>query len=123
MRSGLLLVTLFIFVKLRYSQSRCEETASRRSTLGQPISLEEFKRNLLRRYTDLDYDSFVGLMGKRNAEEEAVQSQPKRDMDDIFVGLMGRRSSETENGPWRRDYPDRRGVLFNKSRLRFLQGL
>uniref|UniRef100_H2LTH3 Tachykinin 3a n=1 Tax=Oryzias latipes TaxID=8090 RepID=H2LTH3_ORYLA len=112
MRSGLLLVTLFIFVKLRYSQSRCEETASRRSTLG-PISLEEFKRNLLRRYTDLDYDSFVGLMGKRNAG----------DMDDIFVGLMGRRSSEPENGPWRRDYPDRRGVLFNKSRLRFLQGL
>lgn len=37
--------------------------------LQQPISLEEFKRNLLRRYTDLDYDSFVGLMGKRNAGE------------------------------------------------------
>lgn len=32
MRRGLLLVTLFLLMKLRYSQSRCEELGSRRST-------------------------------------------------------------------------------------------
>lgn len=32
MRRGLLLVTLFVILKLRCSQSRCEETGSRRST-------------------------------------------------------------------------------------------
>ncbi|KAM6924973.1 tachykinin-3a isoform 2-T2 [Xenentodon cancila] len=121
MRKGLLLVTLFLVMKLRHSQSRCEETGARRSTLD-TIALEDLKRNILKRYTDLDYDSFVGLMGKRNAEEDAVQSQ-KRDMDDIFVGLMGRRNSESDTAPWRREYPDRRGIFLNKSRLRLLQGL
>ncbi|XP_061592150.1 tachykinin-3a isoform X1 [Cololabis saira] len=122
MRKGFLLVTLFLVMKLRCSQSRCEETGARRSTLDQTITLEDLKRNILKRYSDLDYDSFVGLMGKRNAEEDSVQSQ-KREMDDIFVGLMGRRNSEPDNVPWRREYPDRRGIFLNKSRLRLLQGL
>ncbi|XP_041859465.1 tachykinin-3a isoform X2 [Melanotaenia boesemani] len=122
MRRGLLLVTLFLILKLRYSQSRCEETGSRRSALD-TISLDDLKRSILKRYTDLDYDSFVGLMGKRNAAEDAAQEPQKREMDDIFVGLMGRRNSESDNGPWRREYPERRGIFLNKSRLRLLQGL
>ncbi|KAM4562826.1 tachykinin-3a [Odontesthes bonariensis] len=123
MKRGLLLVTLFLIVKLRYGQSRCEETGARKSTLDQTISLEDLKQNILKRYTDLDYDSFVGLMGKRNDEADAVQSPQKREMDDIFVGLMGRRNSESDNGPWRKEYPERRGIFLNKSRLRLLQGL
>ncbi|XP_035993521.1 tachykinin-3a isoform X1 [Fundulus heteroclitus] len=129
MRRGVLLVTLFLIMKLRASHSRCEDTGLRRpsSEVGFPealktIRLEDVKRNILRRYTDLDYDSFVGLMGKRNAEED-VESPQKREMDDLFVGLMGRRSSDSDNSPWRREYPDRRGIFLNKSRLRLLQGL
>lgn len=95
MRRGLLLVTLFLIMKPRYSHSRCEEPGSRRSTsdvgflarndrdkcqyihkqklmfcfsyLQQTIGLDNLKRNILKRYSDLDYDSFVGLMGRRNA--------------------------------------------------------
>ncbi|KAF3696863.1 Tachykinin-3 Neurokinin B-like protein Zneurok1 Preprotachykinin-B [Channa argus] len=123
MRRCLLLVTLVLIMKPRYSQSRCEEPGSRISTSDQTIGLDNPKLNLLKRYSDLDYDSFVGLMGRRNAEPKAVQSPEKREMHDIFVGLMGRRNSEPDNGPWRRDYPERRGVFLNKCRLRFLQGL
>ncbi|XP_028266543.1 tachykinin-3a [Parambassis ranga] len=123
MRRGLLLVTLFLLMKLRYSQSRCEEPGSRRSTSDQSIGLDNIKRNILKRYSDLDYDSFVGLMGRRNTEVNAAQTPQKREMNDIFVGLMGRRNSESDNGPSRRDYPERRGIFLNKCRLRLLQGL
>ncbi|XP_036961272.1 tachykinin-3a [Acanthopagrus latus] len=125
MRTHLLLVTLFLIMKLRYSQSRCEEPGSRSSAsdLQQSAGLDTLKRTILKRYSDLDYDSFVGLMGRRNADADPVQPQQKREMNDIFVGLMGRRNSEPDNGPWRREYPERRGIFFNKCRLRFLQGL
>lgn len=33
----------------------------------QTVGLDGLKRNILKRYSDLDYDSFVGLMGRRNA--------------------------------------------------------
>uniref|UniRef100_A0A3Q1JAI3 Uncharacterized protein n=1 Tax=Anabas testudineus TaxID=64144 RepID=A0A3Q1JAI3_ANATE len=116
MRRGLLLVTLFLIMKPRYSHSRCEEPGSRRSTSDQTIGLDNLKRNILKRYSDLDYDSFVGLMGRRNAGKSSYIL--KREMHDIFVGLMGRRNSEPDNGPWRRDYPERRGIFLNKCRLR-----
>ncbi|XP_047424694.1 tachykinin-3a isoform X2 [Mugil cephalus] len=123
MKKGLLLVTLFLVMKLRCSHSRCEEPGSRRSASDQQtVGLDSLKRNILKRYSDLDYDSFVGLMGRRNAEN-AVQSPQKREMHDIFVGLMGRRNSEPDNGAWRREYPERRGIFLNKCRLRLLQGL
>uniref|UniRef100_A0A8C6L9A6 Neuromedin-K n=1 Tax=Nothobranchius furzeri TaxID=105023 RepID=A0A8C6L9A6_NOTFU len=125
MKRGLLLVTLFLIMKLRHSQSRCEETGLRRSS-SETVNLEDLKRNILKRYTDLDYDSFVGLMGKRNVGEfdsAHLQSPQKREMDDIFVGLMGRRNSESDGVPWRREYPDRRRIFLNRSRLRLLQGL
>lgn len=101
MRRGFLLVTLFLVVKLRCSQSRCEEPGSRRATSDvggvclfirgarwprwwysslqafnvcfsrqqQTVGLDNLRRNILKRYSDLDYDSFVGLMGRRNAGE------------------------------------------------------
>uniref|UniRef100_UPI0037E8B821 tachykinin-3a n=1 Tax=Semicossyphus pulcher TaxID=241346 RepID=UPI0037E8B821 len=125
MRRSLLLVSLFLVLKLRYCQSRCEEPGTRRSTsdLQQTTGLDNLKRNILKRYSDLDYDSFVGLMGRRSADENALPPQQKREMHDIFVGLMGRRNSEPDNGPWRREYPERRNIFLNKCRLRFLQGL
>lgn len=99
MRRGVLLVTVFLLMKLRCSQSRCEETGSRSSNsdvgvfestnpndchsvrrlqrnicllflrFQQTVGLDGLKRNILKRYSDLDYDSFVGLMGRRNAGE------------------------------------------------------
>ncbi|XP_053174357.1 tachykinin-3a [Scomber japonicus] len=122
MRRGLLLMSLFLIMKLQYSQSRCEEPGSRR-TSDQTPGLDNLKRNILKRYNDLDYDSFVGLMGRRNSDTDAIPSPQKREMNDVFVGLMGRRNSEPNNGPWRREYPERRGIFLNKCRLRFLQGL
>ncbi|KAK7916193.1 hypothetical protein WMY93_011954 [Mugilogobius chulae] len=124
MRTGFLLVALFLVMKLRYSQSRCDEPDSRTSSSEQTAErLDNLKRNILKRYSDLDYDSFVGLMGRRSAEQNPVQPPNKREMHDIFVGLMGRRNSEPDNGPWRKESPERRGIFLNKCRLRFLQGL
>ncbi|KAM8864624.1 tachykinin-3a [Spinachia spinachia] len=104
------------------SQSRCEEPGSR-TAASDTTGLDSFKRNSRKRFNDLDYDSFVGLMGRRDADANAVEGPQKREMHDIFVGLMGRRNSEPENGPWRRAYPERRGIFLNKCRLRFLQRL
>uniref|UniRef100_A0A3Q0TBS8 Uncharacterized protein n=1 Tax=Amphilophus citrinellus TaxID=61819 RepID=A0A3Q0TBS8_AMPCI len=118
MRRGLLLVTLFLIMEFRYSRCRCDEPGSRRPTSDQTTGLDNFKRNILKRYSDLDYDSFVGLMGRRSAGESFRQTNMPREMDDIFVGLMGRRNSESDNVPWRRVYPERRGIFFNKCRLR-----
>nr|DAA35159.1 TPA_inf: tachykinin 3 [Gadus morhua] len=65
MRISLVLVTLFLVMKLRSTQSRCEEPGSRRP-LSDPSLVN--RRNIVRRSSDLDYDSFVGLMGRRNTE-------------------------------------------------------
>ncbi|XP_061532916.1 tachykinin-3a [Phycodurus eques] len=125
MRRSFLLVSLLLLVKLRCSQSRCEEPESRKTTsLHQTLGLNYPKPNLIKRYSDWDYDSFVGLMGRRDAAgENIVQHPQKREMHDIFVGLMGRRNSEPDNGAWRRTLPERRRIFVNKCRLRFLQGL
>ncbi|XP_054637786.1 tachykinin-3a [Dunckerocampus dactyliophorus] len=124
MRGGVLLVSLLLIVKLPCSQSRCEEPESGRLTPLQRLGLYNPKRNVLKRYSDLDYDSFVGLMGRRDAADaNTVQPPQKREMHDIFVGLMGRRNSEPDKGPWRREYPEKRGIFVNKCRLRFLQGM
>uniref|UniRef100_A0A4W5KE24 Tachykinin precursor 3b n=1 Tax=Hucho hucho TaxID=62062 RepID=A0A4W5KE24_9TELE len=71
-----------------------------------------------KRYGDIDYDTFVGLMGRRSAG--------KRDMDDVFVGLLGRRSSRSAiPQPWREEeYPQPRGgILIKNGRLRFAPGV
>ncbi|XP_042159591.1 tachykinin-3 isoform X1 [Oncorhynchus tshawytscha] len=127
MKNGLLLVALFLVMKLRSSQSSCEEPAagSLRSTADSEDTpgLENLKRTILKRYNDLDYDSFVGLMGRRGADIYEVPPSPhKREMDDVFVGLMGRRNLEQGNmRPLRKEaYPETRrgGLFFNKCRLR-----
>ncbi|KAK0151360.1 hypothetical protein N1851_001646 [Merluccius polli] len=112
MRIRLVLVTLFLLMKLRCTQSRCEEEPGSRRPLSDPSLVKQ--RNIVRRYSDLDYDSFVGLMGRRSTEGE---------MHDIFVGLMGRRDSETDrpNGLWRKTSPERRGVFLKKCRLRAIK--
>ncbi|KAK3547864.1 hypothetical protein QTP86_031945 [Hemibagrus guttatus] len=127
MYRGLLLVFLILLVETRLSESSCAEEETQRSTSDESPSFRLAARNLLKRYHDIDYDSFVGLMGRRSAGEKAVsyaaddQSQRKREMHDIFVGLMGRRNSEDDaERPLRKDYPETRGLFFNKCRLRLV---
>uniref|UniRef100_A0A8C7JRD6 Neurokinin-B n=1 Tax=Oncorhynchus kisutch TaxID=8019 RepID=A0A8C7JRD6_ONCKI len=119
MRSGILLVALFVAMKLHSSQSSCEEHAHRSTDSEEGPGLGNIQRTILKRYNGLDYDSFVGLMGRRGAG--------KWEMDDVFVGLMGRRNSELGNmRPLRKEvYPETRkgGLFFNKCRLRFRRGL
>nr|URP22654.1 tachykinin 3-like protein [Heteropneustes fossilis] len=132
MYRGLLLVSLILLVETRLSESNCAEQETQRSSADESSSFRLAARNLLKRYHDIDYDSFVGLMGRRSADPAAAaaadddndQSQRKREMHDIFVGLMGRRNSEDDaERPWRKDYPETRGLFFNKCRLRFRRGL
>uniref|UniRef100_A0A3B5LKJ6 Neuromedin-K n=1 Tax=Xiphophorus couchianus TaxID=32473 RepID=A0A3B5LKJ6_9TELE len=117
MKRGLLLVTLFLIMKLHFSHSRREETGSR--TASSDVDL---KQNILRRLAEPDPDSFYGMLGKRNAAEQ-TEPDPERETDELFFGLMGKRSSDSDNSPWRREYPERRGIFLNKFRLRSLQGL
>ncbi|XP_061664014.1 tachykinin-3a isoform X2 [Syngnathoides biaculeatus] len=124
MRRRFLLVSLLLLVKLRCSQSRCEEPESRKTTSLQSLGLNYAKPKLVKRHSDWDYDSFVGLMGRRDAaDKNTVQHPQKREMHDIFVGLMGRRNSEPDNTHWGRTLPERKRIFVNKCRLRFLQGL
>ncbi|XP_041701452.1 tachykinin-3 [Coregonus clupeaformis] len=133
MKSGMLLVALFLAMKLHSSQSSCEEPAAgvgaHRSTESEESpGLGNLQRTILKRYNDLDYDSFVGLMGRRSAYINGLPPSPhKREMDDVFVGLMGRRNSELGNmRPLRKEaYPETRkgGLFLNKCRLRFRRGL
>uniref|UniRef100_A0A3B3X0R7 Neuromedin-K n=1 Tax=Poecilia mexicana TaxID=48701 RepID=A0A3B3X0R7_9TELE len=116
MKRGLLLVTLFLIMKLHSSHSRREEAGSR--TASSDVDL---KLNVLRRLPDPD--SFYGMLGKRNAGQSVVTTPAGWETDELFFGLMGKRSSDSDNSPWRREYPERRGIFLNKFRLRPLQGL
>lgn len=101
MYRGLLLVFLILLVETRLTESSCAEQETQRSTSDvstlhfasvsavdhhifvaswSPLvffaqespSFRLAARNLLKRYHDIDYDSFVGLMGRRSAGEKAV---------------------------------------------------
>lgn len=85
------LLFLVLVLETRWSESSCEQPESQRSASNVSlITLSVFRQphsfvktlsfhaqespsfrlsahNLLRRYNDIDYDSFVGLMGRRNA--------------------------------------------------------
>ncbi|XP_063065676.1 tachykinin-3a [Engraulis encrasicolus] len=120
---GLLLVVFFLVMEPPFSLSNCIEVDSQRSSSDDTPSFRNPTRELLKRYNDIDYDSFVGLMGRRSTDAEEMPAPLKREMHDIFVGLMGRRSTDTGAGrPWRKDYPGTRSI-FNKCKLRFRRGL
>ncbi|XP_016377884.1 tachykinin-3-like [Sinocyclocheilus rhinocerous] len=121
MYRGLVLLFLVLVLETRWSESRCQQSESHRSVSGESPSFRLSAHNLQKRYNDIDYDSFVGLMGRRNVDTDDIPPQRKREMQDIFVGLMGRRSTDPETGrPWRKDYPETgaRGDNFNKCKLR-----
>ncbi|XP_076874639.1 tachykinin-3a isoform X2 [Brachyhypopomus gauderio] len=124
MLRGLLFVIWILVLEPGLSESNCQDRESQKLASDENPSFRLSVRNLLKRYNDIDYDSFVGLMGRRSTDAGDVQPQRKREMHDIFVGLMGRRNSDADIGrPWRKDYPDTRGIFFNKCRLRFRRAL
>ncbi|KAG7471869.1 hypothetical protein MATL_G00102590 [Megalops atlanticus] len=125
MRSGLLLAILSLTMTLRSCQSSCEEQEPHKSEPEESPSFGNFPRGFLKRYNGIDYDSFVGLMGRRSTGANDLPRPHKRDMHDFFVGLMGRRSSESGNvHPWRKEHPERTGgIFFNKCKLRFRRGV
>ncbi|KAK2889331.1 hypothetical protein QQF64_028519 [Cirrhinus molitorella] len=75
-----------------------------------------------KRYNDIDYDSFIGLMGRRSAgTNRDTNSQFRPNMNDIFIGLLGRRNTVSAIPAWR---GQRRGNIFLKDRrLRFCCGV
>ncbi|KAJ8397048.1 hypothetical protein AAFF_G00011020 [Aldrovandia affinis] len=125
MRSGLLLAILSLMMTIRTCQSSCEEQEPHKPESEESPSFSKFPRGILKRYNGIDYDSFVGLMGRRSTGSNEVPPPQKRDMHDFFVGLMGRRSSEAGNArPWRSESPGPTGgFFFNKCKLRFRRGV
>ncbi|XP_052397420.1 tachykinin-3-like [Carassius gibelio] len=127
MYRGLVLLFLVLVLETRRSESSCQQSESHRSVSGESPSFRLSAHNMLKRYNDIDYDSFVGLMGRRNVDTADIPPQRKREMQDIFVGLMGRRNADPETGrPWRKENPEtgaRGGNFFNKCKLRFRHGL
>uniref|UniRef100_A0A668AUY4 Tachykinin precursor 3b n=1 Tax=Myripristis murdjan TaxID=586833 RepID=A0A668AUY4_9TELE len=78
-------------------KSWCKEQTHKSPSQNKPESLPgdfaDFKR-----FDDLDYDSFIGLMGRRIAGKKKKKKfsgiHTARDMDDVFVGLLGRKRSK-----------------------------
>ncbi|KAF4112338.1 hypothetical protein G5714_007133 [Onychostoma macrolepis] len=69
-----------------------------------------------KRYNDIDYDSFIGLMGRRSAgtnRDTHLRPPFKPNMNDMFVGLLGRRNTVPAIPTWR---GQRRGNVFLKNR-------
>ncbi|KAJ8265547.1 hypothetical protein COCON_G00146460 [Conger conger] len=125
MRSGLLLAILAVMMTIRSCQSSCEEQEPHKLESEERPGFSNFPRGILKRYNGIDYDSFVGLMGRRSAGSNDLPPPQKRDMHDFFVGLMGRRSSDSGSvRPWRSESPGRTGrFFFNKCKLRFRRGV
>ncbi|KAJ8358720.1 hypothetical protein SKAU_G00152450 [Synaphobranchus kaupii] len=125
MKPYMLFAILSFIVTLQSCQSNCEEPEPLDSMLEERLTIDNLPRDYLKRYNDIDYDTFVGLMGRRSPGTNNLPPL-KRDMDDIFVGLMGRRSSGSSHlQSWRKErYPQARAaILFNKGKLRFRRGV
>ncbi|XP_046880772.1 tachykinin-3b [Hypomesus transpacificus] len=101
---ALALVSFLMVLASGPTVSWCQELSQ-----NSPTFLNRELTNL-KRFSDIDYDSFVGLMGRRYAG----------DMHDVFVGLFGRRSPETVPRPLQNvGYPQPAGGFFiHKGRLR-----
>ncbi|XP_028850194.1 tachykinin-3a isoform X2 [Denticeps clupeoides] len=98
MSRGLLLIVLFLVAEPSLCQSSCRDLDPQTPESEESPRLRNPSPNFLKRFSDIDYDSFVGLMGRRSSDTDDAPRPQKRDMHDIFVGLMGRRSSDRQ--PW-----------------------
>ncbi|KAK1151322.1 hypothetical protein AOXY_G32895 [Acipenser oxyrinchus oxyrinchus] len=122
MKSFFVLAILSFLMMVRSCHSSCEEI---QEPIGSDLQIKDsssvntLPRSFLKRFYDgMNYDGFVGLMGKRTAGKLQVFG----DMHDFFVGLMGRRNTENGNPvPLKKEtFPESRGTIFpNKCKMRF----
>ncbi|XP_071391364.1 tachykinin-3b [Centroberyx affinis] len=107
-------LTALVFLLSCPVRSWCKEDTYKLLTENKPECLPNDFADL-KRFSNIDYDSFVGLMGRRSADRRGTPISRKRDLDDFFTSLLGRKTSEP-----RGDYSQARGGLFvNHGRLRF----
>ncbi|KAM8757539.1 tachykinin-3b isoform 1-T2 [Acanthopagrus schlegelii] len=68
----------------------------------------------LKRFGDIDYDSFVSLMGRRSA------AQPNRHADHVLAALLGRKTRMACPCVEEHSQKKKRGQLINRARQSFL---
>uniref|UniRef100_A0A8B9H4D3 Tachykinin precursor 3a n=1 Tax=Astyanax mexicanus TaxID=7994 RepID=A0A8B9H4D3_ASTMX len=78
MYRALLFAVLVLVLEPRFTQSSCQDEETHRAVSDEDPSFRLSSRNFPKRYNDIDYDSFVGLMGRRNADADDVPSPRKR---------------------------------------------
>ncbi|XP_071349446.1 tachykinin-3b [Trachinotus anak] len=87
------LVALLILI-LFPVRSWCKEETYKSMTEAKPEGCVEDAE--LKRFDDIDYDTFVGLMGRRSAAKpnshRNIPMSRKRHMDHILTDLLGRRT-------------------------------
>ncbi|XP_048856210.1 tachykinin-3b isoform X1 [Brienomyrus brachyistius] len=108
MKGCLLLAILFLKVSIQSCQSSYEDQEPQISSVEDRLRLNSHSQDYLKRYNDIDYDAFVGLMGRRSSGN----------MDDAFMGPMGRRSSEPSDRHSRRKEQYPKQHFFNRRKLR-----
>ncbi|KAL4655524.1 hypothetical protein GN956_G5998 [Arapaima gigas] len=114
MRRCLLLAILLLRVALHSCQSSYEDQEPRVSSYEDSLAAQSHPQDFLKRYNDIDYNSFVGLMGRRSSD----------DIEDAFTELLAQRNSQSSDQPfWKKDYPEPRRSKFLKSKRRLRRGL
>ncbi|XP_048856212.1 tachykinin-3b isoform X2 [Brienomyrus brachyistius] len=67
MKGCLLLAILFLKVSIQSCQSSYEDQEPQISSVEDRLRLNSHSQDYLKRYNDIDYDAFVGLMGRRSS--------------------------------------------------------
>ncbi|KAM4613171.1 tachykinin-3b isoform 2-T2 [Polymixia lowei] len=107
-------VGAFVIFFLCPMKSWCDEDTYRSLFKNTPEYLPSDFEDM-KRFSDIDYDSFVGLMGRSADRRDTTLSRKnRRQEDDVFIGFLGRslESREEHSQP-------RRVIFINQGRLRF----
>ncbi|XP_076012734.1 tachykinin-3b [Genypterus blacodes] len=112
------LAVLAVFLTLFSSPgSGCKEFPYRSPTDDNPGGCGS-DAAALKRFGDIDYDSFVSLMGRRSADKpDDLGNDPvlrKGDIIHVLSGLLGQKNSQSKEAS-----QARRGLFLPQGRLRF----
>ncbi|XP_054472073.1 tachykinin-3b [Anoplopoma fimbria] len=107
-RASLVALVILVLFPVR---SGCKEYTYKSLTEAKPECCVR-EDAVMKRLKDLDYDSFVGLMGRRSV------AQPNRHMDHIFADMLGLRTGSA--CPCAEDYVEtKRSQFISHGRQRF----
>ncbi|XP_051271785.1 tachykinin-3b [Dicentrarchus labrax] len=91
--ASLVVLVILVLFPLR---SWCKEDIYKATSQAKPECC--ISEDVEKRSDDIDYDTFVSLMGRRSAaqpnSQRNAQMSKKRYMDQILAALLGRRTSE-----------------------------